>query len=206
MKENHTAKAAEPRIVLASGSPRRKMLLEVSGIYPVICPSTADESVDPGWTPKRMVRELAKRKAADVALQHPGAYVIGADTLVSLDDEVLGKPVDAADACRILRELSGRTHQVQTGVCVVLPNGVKIAFCQVSHVTFKDLSNEEIEAYVATGEPLDKAGAYGIQGEGGALVASYTGDYDNIVGLPTTRLVRLLERIGAVEELRDLPF
>ena len=189
----------EKKIILASASPRRKMLLEGAGIPFEVCVSAAEEQVPGNWTPKRMVRTLAKRKADAVAAQNPGTYVIGADTLVSCDGQVLGKPADAADAKAMLRRLSGRTHSVQTGVCVILPTGVKLAFVEESAVTFRVLTEEEIEAYVATGEPLDKAGSYAIQGEGRALVESFNGDYANIVGLPVDRLVMILQMIGAVK-------
>jgi septum formation protein len=185
-------------IILASASPRRQMLLEGAGVDFTVCVSDADERTDPIWTPKRMVRELARRKATAVADSLPGTFVIGADTLVSLDGEVLGKPQNHIDAVRMLHMLSGRTHQVQTGVCVVMPNGHKLTFCEVSEVTFRDLTHEEIVAYVATGEPLDKAGAYAIQGEGRALIRAFHGDYANIVGLPVDRLMMILQMMGAV--------
>ena len=186
--------------ILASASPRRKMLLSGAGVPYEIQVSQADETTQPGWTPKKMVRELAKRKAGEVAAQFPDAYVIGADTLVSCDGQVLGKPQDAADACAMLRMLSGRTHHVQTGVCVALPNGVKLTFCEVSAVTFRTLTEAEIRAYVASGEPLDKAGSYAIQGEGRALVDHFTGDYANIIGLPVDRLIMILQMVGALPE------
>ncbi|MBQ9083186.1 MAG: septum formation protein Maf [Clostridia bacterium] len=193
--ENHPARRP---IILASASPRRQMLLEGAGVAFTVCVSDAAEVTDPIWTPKRMVRELARRKAAAVAATHPGAFVIGADTLVSLDGEVLGKPQNHIDAVRMLHMLSGRTHQVQTGVCVVLPNGHKLTFSEVSEVTFRALTHDEIVAYVATGEPLDKAGAYAIQGEGRALIRAFHGDYANIVGLPVDRLLMILQMLGAV--------
>ncbi len=193
-KEEHNARP----IILASASPRRRMLLEGAGVPFTVCVSAADESTDPIWTPKRMVRELARRKASAVAAENPGAYVIGADTLVSMDGEVLGKPKDSVDAVRMLHMLSGQTHQVQTGVCVVLPNGHKLTFSEVSEVTFRELTDQEIKAYVATKEPLDKAGAYAIQGEGRALIRNFHGDYANIVGLPVDRLLMILQMVGAV--------
>lgn len=197
------------KIILASASPRRRMLLEGAGVDFTVCVSAAEENTDPIWTPKKMVRELASRKAGEVAQRNPGAYVIGADTLVSMDGEVLGKPKSSVDAVRMLHMLSGRTHQVQTGVCVILPNGVKLAFSEVSEVTFRELSDKEIFDYVATGEPLDKAGSYAIQGKGRALIKEYRGDYANIVGLPVDRLMMILQMVGAVEapdEIEDLPF
>lgn len=198
MNQYNKQKTARP-IILASASPRRRMLLEGAGLPFTVCVSAAEEVTDPIWTPKRMVRELARRKASAVAAENPGAFVIGADTLVSLDGEVLGKPASRVDAVRMLHMLSGRTHQVQTGVCVVLPNGHKLTFSEVSEVTFRTLTDIEIRDYVATGEPLDKAGAYAIQGEGRALIRAYHGDYANIVGLPVDRLVMILQMVGAIE-------
>ena len=186
------------KIILASASPRRQMLLSGAGVPFEVCVSAAEESTCAVWSPQKSVRELAKRKATEVAANYPNAYVIGADTLVSCDGEVLGKPIDAADARAMLRRLSGRTHHVQTGVCVILPNGVKLTFCEVSAVTFRTLTEAEICAYVATKEPLDKAGAYAIQGKGRDLVEKFTGDYANIIGLPVDRLVMILQMVGAL--------
>ena len=196
-KEEKSISGCRP-IILASASPRRRMLLEGAGIPFTVCVSAADEVTDPIWTPKRMVRELARRKASAVAAEHPGTYVIGADTLVSMDGEVLGKPKNSVDAVRMLHMLSGRTHQVQTGVCVVLPSGHKLTFSEVSEVTFRELTDREINDYVATKEPLDKAGAYAIQGEGRALIQAFHGDYANIVGLPVDRLMMILQMVKAI--------
>ena len=135
----------------------------------------------------------ARAKALAIAATAPAnATVIGADTIVVLDGRIFGKPADEADARRMLAELSGRTHQVITGVCLVR-NGQTEAFAETTDVRFKEISAEDIAAYVATGEPLDKAGAYGIQGRGGAFVDSVDGDYDNVVGLPVARLERALD-------------
>ena len=135
----------------------------------------------------------ARAKALAIAATAPAnATVIGADTIVVLDGRIFGKPADEADAHRMLAELSGRTHQVITGVCLVR-NGQTEAFAETTDVRFKEISAEDIAAYVATGEPLDKAGAYGIQGRGGAFVDSVDGDYDNVVGLPVARLERALD-------------
>lgn len=198
-------------IILASGSPRRRELLEREGVPFTVRVSEVDEALDPDILrdPREAAKKLAERKAGAVVQEVLGAdyvgaaAVIGADTMVALDGRIYGKPADEEDAKRILRELSGRVHQVVTGVSVWLisapdKENVSLGFrtlAETSHVTFKNLSDEEIEAYVATGEPMDKAGAYGIQGEGGALVKGVSGDYDNVVGLPVKRLLKEFSEI-----------
>lgn len=200
-------------IILASKSPRRKQLLEEAGVHFAVFTgrTEVDEALDPDLLaqPEEAVKKLAERKAGavvqEVLAQNPVGLgiVIGADTMVVLDGEMLGKPYSADHAREMLRKLSGRTHQVITGVSVWMmllneteENGgdgnVSIgfrSFTETSQVTFKELSDEDINAYVATGETIDKAGAYGIQGKGAALVEKYEGDYDNIVGLPVTKLI-----------------
>lgn len=184
------------RLILASGSPRRRALLALTGIPFTVLPADADETVGPGLSPRAAVLLLAKRKALAVAARCPRRVVLGADTVVSCGGEIFGKPRDRADACRMLRALSGRTHRVSTGVCAVLPGGAAVSFCETSEVTFRPLTRGEIEAYVATGEPMDKAGAYAIQGAGARLVRSYRGDWCGIVGLPVGRVCRLLSRLA----------
>ena len=196
-------------VVLASSSPRRYELLNDAGVrFRVQTPSVpVDESLEPDElaAPEEAVKKLAERKAGavvqDILAVNPVGLgiVIGADTMVVLDGSVYGKPFSADDARRMLRELSGRTHEVLTGVSVWLvllgegdQGNVSLAyrsFVEKSQVTFKELADEQIDAYVATGETIDKAGAYAIQGKGAELVAGYEGDYDNIVGLPVTRLL-----------------
>lgn len=200
-------------VILASKSPRRKKLLEEAGVhFAVFTGSTeVDESLEPDLlaNPEEAVKKLAERKAGavvqEVLAQNPVGLgiVIGADTMVVLDGEMLGKPYSADHAREMLRKLSGKTHQVITGVSVWMlllneteENGgdgnVSIGFrtfTETSEVTFKELSDEDINAYVATGETIDKAGAYGIQGKGAALVDHYEGDYNNIVGLPVDKLI-----------------
>lgn len=185
-------------IYLASASPRRRMLLRGAGVPFEVCAANADETVPADWPPHKAVMNLAQRKAEAVAELYPGAYVIGADTLVSCRGRILGKPTDPYDAAAMLRLLSARTHQVQTGVCVILPNGTELTFCETSHVTFRPLTASQIAAYVASGEPMDKAGAYAIQGDGRALVDHFSGDYANIIGLPVDRLVMILQMTGAI--------
>ena len=194
-------------IILASGSPRRRELLAKAGVKFQVFQVKADETLSEAETADvgRASEILAERKAAaavQAILAQPyvgQATIIGADTMVALDGKIYGKPRSAEAAQATLRALSGKTHQVVTGVSVwrllyAAPDDVKMGrrnFHVVSNVTFKDLSDEEIAAYVRTGESRDKAGAYGIQGEGAKLVASYEGDYDNIVGLPVTALLEL---------------
>lgn len=183
----------EAELILASGSPRRKELLAQTGRPFRIIVSDADEIETADMPPTEVAMRNARAKALAIAATAPAnATVIGADTIVVLDGRIFGKPADEADARRMLAELSGRTHQVITGVCLVR-NGQTEAFAETTDVRFKEISAEDIAAYVATGEPLDKAGAYGIQGRGGAFVDSVDGDYDNVVGLPVARLERALD-------------
>lgn len=191
-------------MILASQSPRRKDLLSGAGFDLEIVPADIDETRLPGEKPVDLVLRLAEQKAEAVrsGLDHVPSdrMLVAADTIVWMNDEALGKPSDAANAAAMLRELSGRTHHVSTGVCAMLlsPNGAcarSTSFVDTTDVTFYELTDAEIDAYVATGEPLDKAGAYGIQGFGGLLVEYFEGDYTNVVGLPLARLVRALSEL-----------
>ena len=184
-------------LILASGSPRRRELLGLITNDFTVCVSGAEEHTDPALSPAETVLALARLKGADVAKTHPDDTVIAADTVVALDGEILGKPADAADAARMLRFLSGRTHQVYTGVYLVC-GGREAHFYEETEVTFYDLSDEEIAAYVATGEPADKAGAYGIQGKGSLLVKGIRGDYFNVVGFPVAAVSRALRTLRAL--------
>ena len=179
-------------IILASASPRRRELLSYVCEFEVR-PTDCDESCDIA-SPEEFVRELSRRKALACAAE-AGDIVIGADTVVAIDGEILGKPKDAEDAKNMLRKLSGRTHSVFTGVTVV-KDGEAHTFAERTDVTFFELSAETIDRYVASKEPCDKAGAYGIQGKGCLLVEKINGDYFNVVGLPVARLSRLLNTIG----------
>lgn len=181
-------------VILASQSPRRKELLKKIVSDFEIVPSSVEEIFQPELSPRENAVAVARMKALDVSRSYPGHYVIGADTIVVLDDEIIGKPKDAADARNILRRLSGRRHQVLTGVVVAYSKRMEDA--AVSEVDIRPLNDEEIARYVATGEPMDKAGAYAIQGEGASIVASYSGSYSNIVGLPLDMVKALLERAG----------
>lgn len=184
-----------PRLILASTSPRRHELLALLGLPFEIIGSRFDESVlSPiGLPPADYVTQLALGKAAEVAarLAAPEAVIVGADTTVVLDGDVLNKPIDPADAARMLRRLSARTHEVYTGLCVIRGAAIQIAHA-VTAVTFAPLTDAAIAAYVATGEPLDKAGAYGIQGQGLGFTPKIDGDYYNVVGLPLELLHGLL--------------
>lgn len=180
------------KLILASGSPRRRELLGRMNVPFVVEVSDADEHVE--GTPRECVGVLAERKARAVAKAYTQGLILAADTLVSLDDRALGKPMDAQDARRTLRALSGRGHEVYTGVCLLDAATGEARVCvEESRVRFRDLSDEEIDAYVATGEPLDRAGSYAIQGGAARFVSAYEGSYDNIVGLPTERVKELLK-------------
>jgi septum formation protein len=182
-----TKKGLNVLLVLASASPRREELLRLIAPGFEICPADTDEALPPGILPDEAVRMLARRKAEDVFAKRPHDVVIGADTIVVVDGDILGKPGDGAEAVRMLLRLSGRAHVVKTGVCVLAP-GFREAFVESTDVTFAGISEEEARAYAATGEPLDKAGAYAIQGGAARFALRICGDYSNIVGLPLAKL------------------
>ncbi|MCI1986731.1 MAG: Maf family protein [Lactobacillus sp.] len=179
-------------LILASQSPRRQELL--TRITPdfSVCPATIDERALPLLPPPAYVQSLAQAKAAAVAKTHPEAIVVAADTMVVWQGQLLGKPADRVAAATMLQELSGQTHQVLTGLAVFFPDGRRQATVVTTAVTFWPLSQAAINAYLATGEYQDKAGAYGIQGQGALLVRALQGDYYNVVGLPISTLARLL--------------
>ena len=180
------------RIVLASGSPRRRALLKSMGYAFEVCAPDVDETIS--GRPEDMVRALALRKADAACALCPDAVVITADTLVARDGRALGKPRDDAEAAAMLRSLSGRAHEVMTGLCVTdTRTGRRETIVVTSRVRFRPLTEAEIEAYVATGEPRDKAGAYAIQGGAAVFVERFEGSYDNIVGLPTEALSGILK-------------
>ena len=183
------------KIVLASGSPRRRELMHQMGIDDFeILPAKGEENAPEALTPAQLVEQLALQKAREVAALRPDCAVIGADTVVALGDEVLGKPESEARAKEMLRALSGRHHQVYTGVAV-LAGGEEYTHVECTEVEFRALSDEEIDAYVATGEPMDKAGAYGIQGRACTLIRGIRGDYYNVVGLPVCALHEMLAEL-----------
>lgn len=186
-------------IILASKSPRRRELL--ARIVPdfEICPADVDESIAEGTAPQQAVEQLARRKARAVYEQAvPGALVIASDTIVVCDDVILGKPEDEVDAVRMLHMLSGRTHQVMTAVCIRTCD-TELAEVSVTDVTFRALHDGEAEAYAASGEPLDKAGAYGIQGAGGLFVSGIRGDYYGVMGLPICMTGEMLRQVSDAE-------
>lgn len=178
------------KILLASASPRRKELIKLISEDVRICPADCDETVPVGFSGSETVSYLSKIKGEAVKnTAKDDETVVSADTVVCLDDKILGKPVSDEDAFSMLRMLSGRTHSVYTGVTLIKGEKVK-TFFEETKVTFYELSDEEINEYIKTGEPRDKAGAYGIQGKGALLVKSIDGDYLNVVGLPVSRLKR----------------
>jgi septum formation protein len=181
-----------PRLVLASASPRRAALLAAAGFEFAVDTADVDEAPHPHEPPDQYVRRLAIAKAAGVAARHPGALVLGADTTVAVDGDILGKPADAADAARMLRRLAGRAHRVHTGVALARDGEVR-ADVATTTVWFEPMTETDIGAYVASGEPMDKAGAYGIQGGASRFVRHLDGAFDNVVGLPVD-LVHALVR------------
>jgi septum formation protein len=191
---------ANPRIVLASASPRRVELLSSAGIEFEVIPGDVSEEILTGETPEDYVERLARAKAEDVARKTGGRFFIGADTIVLCDGEIMGKPEDSADAERMLNKLSGIPHEVITGFAVYDKerDGV-IADTVRTRVYFKQLRDEEIRAYIATGCPFDKAGAYAIQGGAAHMVEKIEGSYTNVVGLPLCEVVETLRRMGAIE-------
>lgn len=184
-------------LILASKSPRRKELLSLITTDFEIIPAKNDEIADPSLPPDKFVEALAAAKAEEVAALYPEDTVIGSDTVVSAKGEILGKPKDKADAFRMLSLLSGTDHSVFTGVAVI-KNGEIHSFTEETKVKFFDLDEFEIERYIATGEPFDKAGAYGIQDLGALLVEGISGDYYNVMGLPVGRLSRLLKELEII--------
>lgn len=184
------------RVILASASPRRRELLMQVGIVPEIIPSDVEETVS-STKPEEVVLELSAQKAEAVAAQtlkeHVHTVVLGADTVVAADGEILGKPRDEQDAVRMLSMLQGRTHQVYTGVAMIFgETGERVTFTEKTDVTVYPMTEEQIRQYVATKEPMDKAGAYGIQGAFAAYIKGISGDYNNVVGLPVGRVCQEL--------------
>ncbi|MFL5565714.1 MAG: Maf family protein [Gemmatimonadaceae bacterium] len=191
------------RVVLASGSPRRRQLLDLIGITHEVRPSNIDETARPREAPRRHAERLAREKATAVARRDPDLITIGADTVVVINRKVLGKPVDDADAARMLAMLSGREHTVITAVAVSRGKKLRSAIEEV-RVKFRRLRDAEIDAYIATREPMDKAGAYGIQGYGATIVERIEGDYFAVMGLPLVRLINLLHDVGVTYRFGEL--
>jgi len=193
------------RLLLASASPRRRDLLRNAGFDFEVQASNIVEEMKEGERPEEFARRAAREKALHVAAVSPGgSLVLGADTVVVIDGVTLGKPSDLEDAARMLRLLSGRTHQVHTGICLVrAPDEVKALEHETTLVTFRELDAAEIRAYVESGEPLDKAGAYAVQGLASKFVTRISGCYSNVVGLPVARLYGILK--PTMEELGSRP-
>jgi len=183
------------KVILASQSPRRTDLLDLIGVAHEVKPANVDESYVGGEQPEAHAERLARAKAESIAVGLSELLVIAADTIVVIDGKVLGKPTDAADAARMLKMLSGRRHVVMTAVAVAY-RGQTVSNIERVSVTFRELGDDEIERYIATGEPMDKAGAYGIQGYGATIVRRIEGDYFAVMGLSLVRLVELLVQIG----------
>ena len=196
-------------LVLASASPRRQELLRNAGIPFVVQSTNIPEVPQPGEAPRAFAERMAREKALAVFRLRPNDFVLGADTIVVVDGEILGKPRDSADAVRMLRLLSGRTHQVVTGVCLVGPRlrtedrqleaGFEDIRSETTLVTVDPLGDDDIHSYVSTGEPTDKAGAYAIQGRASRWVSRIEGDYFNVVGLPVSLVYKMLQEHGAIE-------
>jgi len=182
-------------LVLASASPRRQELLRNAGIPFEVQPAHVPEDPLPGEGAKECAERLAREKALAIARQRPQDVVLGADTVVVIDNVILGKPADRADAARMLRMLSGREHQVITGVCLVVGGQWAVA-SETTRVTMSEIAEDEIAAYVAGDEPIDKAGAYAIQGIASRWIPRIDGDYSNVVGLPVALVWRMLKRAG----------
>lgn len=206
-----------PTLILASQSPRRAQLLSMLGLHFEVLPADIDESYRPGEWPSAHARRLAEEKALRVAATRPEAVVVGSDTVVVLDDEVLGKPRDHDEALRMLMRLQGREHRVETGIAVVGPTPPGSAApgapawrpelrsgVEGVDVRFRAFGDDTARQYIATGEPLDKAGAYGIQGHGATLVERIDGDFFAVMGLPIVRMMALLEEIGWRYNFRGL--
>jgi septum formation protein len=191
-------------LVLASASPRRAQLLTAIGVRFEVVPADVDESPEAGESPEAYVQRLALAKAREVAVRHPGRLVLGADTTVTVDAEILGKAADEAEAHAMLARLAGRAHDVHTGVALV-QGGTSTVACATTRVWFEPMTFEDIQAYVAAGEWRDKAGAYGIQGRISRLVARVEGSYTNVVGLPVALVWGLLMRYSDGRAERSHP-
>lgn len=184
-------------LVLASASPRRQQFLREWGVpFRVDAPQGVEPRAEAGEAPAAYALRAAQAKARATAARHSGALTLAADTVVAVQNAILGKPRDAADALAMLRQLSGRTHQVITGVCLVLPDGTEQSFTDSTDVTFAAWPEAALAAYVRTGEPMDKAGAYAIQGQGAFLVERIHGSWSTVVGLPVTETARRLLQAG----------
>ena len=179
-------------MILASQSPRRRELLSLITADFKVIPAKGEEILPEGISPSEAVILLSRQKAAEIYKEYKNEALIASDTVVAIDGKILGKPIDEQDAVEMLKLLSGRTHSVFTGVCIIASDGSENSFAEETTVEFWELSDELIDDYVKSGEPMDKAGAYGIQGSGAMLVKRINGDYYNVMGLPIGRLYREL--------------
>lgn len=179
-------------MILASKSPRRKELLGFITKDFKIIPAVGEENIPDGTAPLDAVLQLSRQKAEEIYARYKGEVIVSADTIVVIDNMILGKPRDEDRAFEMLKTLSGRSHTVFTGVCVIFEDGSRKNFAERTEVEFYPLTDDEIREYIATGEPMDKAGAYGIQEKGALLVKSISGDFYNVMGLPVSRLARVL--------------
>jgi len=186
----------KPTLILASSSPRRQELLREAGIEFMVDAANINEDQRPGELPLEYASRLASEKAQAVAQRHPQSFVLGADTIVVLDGEILGKPRDTADASRMLHLLSGRSHHVTTAVCLMAPTLDVVVRTCTTQVHFRELTEDEMQRYVAGGEPMDKAGAYAIQGGASRWADRIVGDYSNVVGLPLSLVTEILRSKG----------
>jgi len=187
-------------LILASSSPRRRELLQRLRIQIEICPADVDETPLKNEDAKAMVLRLAKDKAAVVAKKFPGRWVLASDTTVAQNGRPIGKPTGAADAKRTLKRLQGKKHQVYSAICLQRDNE-RYALADTTEVTFRKMTDKEIGWYVKTGEPMDKAGSYAIQGVGGLFIKRIQGSYSNVMGLPTEKTVELLQKVGILTKL-----
>jgi len=183
------------RLILASSSPRRRELLERLGVEFTVAPADIDETPHNGETPEAYVARVAAGKAEAIAARHPDALVLGADTTVVLDETILGKAADAAEATRMIESLAGRSHRVLTGTCLLIPDGTSVRRIAETTVIFRPLDAAEIARYVASGEWEGKAGAYGAQGIAAAYITSIHGSYSNVIGLPLAEIAADLRRV-----------
>jgi septum formation protein len=189
----------KPELILASSSPRRQELLREIGIPFQVHAANINEDQLAGEAPIAYALRLAQEKAQVVSKQYPQSYVLGADTIVVIDGEVLGKPIDDADAARILRRLSGRTHEVTTAVSLVAPGTLAETRASTTKVYFREIAEAEIQQYVAGGEPMDKAGAYAIQGGASRWTDRIEGEFSNVVGLPLSLVTEMLKTTGLMK-------
>lgn len=190
--------------ILASASPRRKELLELAGLEFSVKISTVDETLLDGLSPQEQVKRLALQKAADVAALYPGETIIGSDTIVVYQNEILGKPENRLDAFQMLEKLNGQQHEVMTAVALInQKKGIEDVFVNVTTVDFYQLGKEWLNDYIESGEPMDKAGAYGIQGKGFELVEKINGDFYSVMGLPISQLKQKLRGFSLLQTGRD---